>query len=432
MASPESYWLPFTPNRPFKKERRLLTRAAGMYFWNDQGERLLDACSGLFCCALGHGRPEIAEAIARQFAELDYSPPFQYAHPHAFELAERLTEITPGDLNRVFFVGSGSETIDTAMKSALLYHRSRGEGQRQRFVSRERAYHGVNFGGVSLSGMAKNREGFGPGLPGVAHMRHTWLEENRFCPGQAEHGAELADDLQRLVDLYGGDSIAACFVEPIAGSTGILVPPTGYLERLREICDRHAILLVFDEVITGFGRTGEAFAAQSFGVLPDVMTLAKALTNGAIPMGAVVVREGIYDQITGAADEGAIELFHGYTYSAHPLACAAGLATQRIFREQEIFARAAELAPYFQEQVFALRDLPVIRDIRGYGLLAGIDVEPAAAPGQRGSAMLRRLFEAGLVVRVTSDTLILAPALIAEREHVDHICETVREVLGSL
>jgi beta-alanine--pyruvate transaminase len=432
MANLDSYWLPFTPNRLFKKDPRLLVRAEGMYFWNDRGDRLLDGCSGLFCCALGHGRPEIIDAVSRQYQTLDFGTPFQYSHPGAFELAGMLAEITPGDLNRVFFANSGSEAVDTAMKIALLYHRAGGEGQRQRFVSRERSYHGVNIGGISLSGMVKNRESFGSGLPGVAHMRHTWLEENRFTLGQGEHGEDLAEDLQRFADLYGGDTIAACFVEPIAGSTGILVPPRGYLERLREICDRHGILLVFDEVITGFGRTGKPFAAQTFGVVPDLITVAKGLTNGAVPMGGVVISDDIYGQITGAAPEGGIEFFHGYTYSAHPLACAAGIATQRIFRDEGVFERSAELAPYFLERVFDLRGIPLIRDIRGYGLLAGLDLAPAEGFGQRGYAALQRFYAAGLLVRVTADTVILAPALIAEREHIDRICDTLSEVLSAL
>ncbi len=428
----ESYWVPFTSNRRFKKEPRLLVRAEGLYFWNAAGDRLLDGCSGLFCCALGHGRREIGEAIARQYERLDYGPAFQYSHPGAFELASMLATITPGDLNRFFFTSSGSEAVDTAMKIALLYHRSRGEGQRQRFVSRERSYHGVNLGGISLAGLVKNRVDFGPGVPGVVHMRHTWLEESRLLPGQPEHGAERAEDLQGLVDLYGADTIAACFVEPIAGSTGILVPPRGYLERLREICDRHEILLVFDEVITGFGRTGHAFASQAFGVLPDLMTLAKALTNGVQPMGAVAVRDEIYEQVTSSAPDGEIELFHGYTYSAHPLACAAGIATQKLYREEGTFERAAALAPHFQERVFALRDLPVVADIRGFGLLAGIDLAPTGRSGERGFATLQRLFAAGLVVRVTGDTVILAPALVAEPEHIDRICEILQQELSSL
>ena len=432
MPNLDHYWVPFTPNRLFKKDPRLLVRAEGMYFWNDQGEQLLDGCSGLFCCALGHGRPEIIEAVTRQYHALDFGTPFQYSHPGAFELAGMLSDITPGNLKRVFFANSGSEAVDTAMKIALLYHRARGEGQRQRFVSRERSYHGVNIGGISLSGMVKNRESFGSGLPGVAHMRHTWLEENRLTPGQGAHGAELADDLQRFADLYGGDTIAACFVEPIAGSTGILVPPRGYLERLRQICDRHGILLVFDEVITGFGRTGKAFAAQTFGVVPDLITMAKGLTNGAVPMGGVAIDEDIYGQITGSAPEGGIEFFHGYTYSAHPLACAAGIATQKIFREEGVFERAAGLAPYFLERVFDLRRNPIVRDIRGHGLLAGVELAPGDAFGQRGYAALQRIHAAGVVVRVTADTVISAPALIAEREHIDRICDTLGDVLSAL
>ncbi len=428
----EEFWLPFTGNRAFKKDPRMLTRAAGMYFWDHQGERLIDACSGLFCVALGHGRPEITEAVATQLGELDYSPPFQYGNPKAFELARAVAQITPAELNHIFFVNSGSEAVETALKIALAYQRARGEPQRQRFVGRERGYHGVNFAGISVGGMAKNRDVYGLGLPGCVHMRHTWLEENRFTPGQGETGAELADDLQRFCDLYGADTIAACIVEPIAGSTGILVPPKGYLERLREICDRHAIVLVFDEVICGFGRTGQAFAADSFAVTPDIITMAKALTNGAIPMGAVAVRDEIYDTIVDAVSDGGIELFHGYTYSAHPAACAAGIATQRIYREEGVFQRGAEIAPYFLDRVFALQAFPVVTDIRGYGLLAGIDLAPADGSGKRGFAALCALYRAGMVVRVTADTLILAPALVAERAEIDEICDKVAGVLKTI
>jgi len=427
----EAFWLPFTANRQFKQAPRLLTRASGMHYWNQRGECLIDGCAGLFTSALGHCRPEITEAVAAQLGELDFSPPFQFANPHAFELARMVAEIAPADLNHVFFTGGGSESVETAMKIALAWHRARGQSQRQRFVGRERAYHGVNFGGISIGGMVKNRESYGIGLPGVAHLRHTWLPENRFTPGQGRHGVELADDLQRLVDLHGADSIAACFVEPIAGSTGVLVPPLGYLQRLREICDRHGILLVFDEVICGFGRTGEAFAAQSFGVTPDILTMAKALTNGAIPMGAVAVREGIYRTVTEAAPDGAIELFHGYTYSAHPAACAAGIATQRIYRQEDVFARGRALAPHFLDRVFALQALPQVADIRGHGLLAGIDLAPSEKPGARGFAVLQQAYEAGLVVRVTMDTVILAPALVAEPDHIDEICEKLQRVIAA-
>ena len=428
----EEFWMPFTANKQFKEEPRLLVSASGLYYRNHRGDELLDSSSGLFCVALGHGRPEIRDAVARQMETLDYSPPFQFGNPLAFDLARRVAALTPGDLDRVFFTGSGSESIETAMKIALMYHRCRGQSQRQRFVGRERAYHGVNFGGVSVGGMVKNREAYGIGLPGCVHMRHTWLEENRMQPGQGAQGAYLADDLQRFVELYGADTIAACFVEPIAGSTGILVPPKGYLERLREICNQHGILLVFDEVICGFGRTGEAFGAQSFGVTPDIMTMAKALTNGSIPMGAVAVREGIYDTVVEAGPDGGIEFFHGYTYSAHPVATAAGIATLDIFEKEGTFQHAAELAPYFLEQVFSLQDLDPITDIRGYGLLAGLDLEPAAAPGKRGFAVLQGLYQNGMVARVTNDTLILSPPLVSDRRHVDQIVDTIRKVVSAL
>jgi beta-alanine--pyruvate transaminase len=314
----------------------------------------------------------------------------------------------------------------------MAYHRAKGDGQRTRFVTRERAYHGVNIGGTSISGMVKNRETFSGVMPGIVHMRHTGLEETRFTRGQPEHGAELAEDLQRAVDTFGAGTIAACFVEPIAGSTGILVPPVGYLERLREICDAHGILLVFDEVITGFGRTGKAFAAQTFGVTPDIITLAKALTNGAVPMGAVVVRDEIYDTVTGAAPENAIELFHGYTYSGHPTACAAGLAVLEIYEKENLFERAAEMSPYFLDQVFSLQDLDVVTGIRGYGLIAGIDVAAGDAPGQRGTQLQKDLFWGGLHLKFTADTAILAPPFIAEKEHIDQIVGVLREKLAEL
>ena len=425
----EHYWMPFTANRDFKANPRMFVSGEGMYYKSHEGKRILDGSSGLFCVAAGHGRREVADAVGKQLMELDYCAPFQSAHPLAFELAQRVAALTPGDLDYVFFTNSGSEAVDTALKIALAYHRARGQGQRMRFISRERAYHGVNIGGTSLSGLVKNREAFGVGLTGVAHLRHTWLPENRFTKGQPESGAELAEDLQRMVGLYGADTIAACFVEPIAGSTGILVPPKGYLERLREICDAHGILLVFDEVICGFGRTGKAFAAQSFGVTPDMMTMAKALTNGAQPMGAVAVSKNIYDTICGPAPAEAIELFHGYTYSAHPAACAAGLAVLDIYEKEGLFERAADMSEYFLEAVFALSDLPVITDIRGYGLIAGFDVAPAGTPGVRGYEVQKRLFEAGMHIKMTGDAGILAPPLIAEKAHIDEMCAILRDVL---
>ncbi|MFQ5545548.1 MAG: aspartate aminotransferase family protein [Acidiferrobacterales bacterium] len=425
----EHHWMPFTANRDFKANPRIFVSGEGVYYKSHEGKRILDGSSGLFCVAAGHGRREIADAVGKQLMELDYCAPFQGAHPLSFELAQRLAALTPSDLDYVFFANSGSEAVDTALKIALAYHRARGQGQRMRFISRERAYHGVNIGGTSLSGLVKNREAFGVGLTGVAHLRHTWLSENRFTKGQPESGAELAEDLQRMVGLYGADTIAACFIEPIAGSTGILVPPKGYLERLREICDAHGILLVFDEVICGFGRTGKAFGAQSFGVTPDMMTMAKALTNGAQPMGAVAVSKNIYDAICGPAPAEAIELFHGYTYSAHPAACAAGLAVLDIYEKEGLFERAADMSEYFLETVFALSDLPVMTDIRGYGLIAGFDVAPAGTPGARGYEVQKRLFEAGIHIKMTGDAGILAPPLIAEKAHIDEMCGILREVL---
>ena len=343
----------------------------------------------------------------------------------------RLAELTPEGMNRVFFVNSGSEAIDTAIKIALAYHYARGEGQRQRLVSRERAYHGVNLGGTSLSGMVKNRQAFGLGLAGIAHLRHTWLPENRYQRNQPTDGAELADDLEKIVQNFGADSIAACFVEPIAGSTGCLVPPVGYLERLREICDQHGILLVFDEVICGFGRTGEPFASQTFSVTPDIMTLAKALTNAAQPMGAIVVGQHVYDSIINAAPDRVIELFHGYTYSGHPAACAAGLATLDIYRDEKLFERGKSLSAYFQDSIFALKEFDIVTDIRGYGMITGIDLAPSGGPGNTGITVQKKLFHSGLHVKATGDALIVAPPLISTEANIDEISDKLRKVLHS-
>ena len=428
----DEYWMPFTPNRDFKADPKMVVRAEGMFYWNDRGDRIVDASSGLFCCAAGHGRREIAEAVGRQLAELDFSAPFLRGHPKQFELATRVAELTPGDLNRIFFCSSGSESVDSAMKIALAYHQARNQAGRNVFISRERAYHGVNFGGVSLAGLVNNRRRFGPTLPGIAHMRHTHLTENSFTRGEAAQGTELAEDLARFVTLYGAENIAACFVEPIAGSTGCLVPPKGYLARLREICDTHGILLVFDEVITGYGRTGQAFAAQSFGVTPDMITMAKGITNGTQPMGAIAVSERIHDTIMAAAPEGAIEFFHGYTYSGHPAACAAGLATLDIYRNDGLFERGRALSPYFLDAIFSLRDLPVVTDIRGYGMMAAIDVAVDGAPGRRGHAFQKKLFDSGLHLKTTGDSAIIAPPLIAERQHVDMIADILRRTLAAI
>jgi beta-alanine--pyruvate transaminase len=428
----DELWMPFTPNRDFKGDPRIVVRAEGLYYYNDRGDRIIDASSGLFCVAAGHCRKEIAEAVHRQLGELDFVAPFLRAHPKSFELASRVAELTPGDLNRIFFVNSGSEAVDTAMKVALAYHQARGQTGRTMFVSRERAYHGVNFGGVALSGIVNNRRKYGPGLAGVVHMRHTQLPEHRFVQGQPERGAELADDLLRFVNLYGAENIAACFVEPIAGSTGCLVPPKGYLERLRQICDTHGILLVFDEVITGFGRTGQPFAAQSFGVTPDIMTMAKALTNAAQPMGAVAVSERVHDTIMAAAQEGAIEFFHGYTYSGHPAACAAGLATLDIYRREGLFERAHEMAPYFQEAMFSLEGTKNVTDVRGYGMFATFDVESDGVPGRRGNVLQKKLFDNGLNLKNTGDAALVAPPFIAERKDIDLIVDILRKTVASL
>jgi beta-alanine--pyruvate transaminase len=426
----ERHWLPFTNNREFKREPRLFVRAEGMHYFTPGGRKVLDGSSGLFTSAAGHCRPEIAAAVAKQLATLDFTPSFQRSHPGAFELADGVAALTPAGLDHVFFCNSGSEAVDTAMKVALAYHVARREGQRNYFVSRERAYHGVNIGGTALSGMVRNREVFGALMPGILHLRHTLLQENRLTRGMGARGAELADDLTRFVNLVGEKRIAAVFVEPVAGSTGVLVPPRGYLERLREICTRYGILLVFDEVICGFGRTGEPFAATTFGVTPDLITMAKALTNGAQPMGAVAVRADIYRTILDAAPEGMPEFFHGYTYSAHPAACAAGLATLGIYRKEQLFERARDVSGYFLDKMFALGDLPAIADVRGIGMLAGVEVKPGKAPGLRGHELQAKLYDRGLHVKTTGDVAIMAPAFIASRADIDAMADMLREAIA--
>ena len=425
----ERHWLPFTNNREFKREPRLFVRAEGMYYYTPGGRRVLDGSAGLFTTAAGHCRPEIAAAVARQLETLDFTPSFQRSHPGAFELADGVAALTPKGLDHVFFCNSGSEAVDTAMKVALAYHLARKEGQRNYFVSRERAYHGVNIGGTALSGMVRNREVFGALMPGILHLRHTLLPENRLTRGMGAAGAELADDLARFVNLVGEKRIAAVFVEPIAGSTGVIVPPRGYLERLREICTRYGILLVFDEVICGFGRTGEPFAATSFGVTPDLITMAKALTNGAQPMGAVAVRADVYRTILDAAPEGLPEFFHGYTYSAHPAACAAGLATLEIYRKEQLFAKGRDLSGYFLDRMYGLSDLPAVADVRGFGMLAGVEVKPGRAPGLRGNELQAKLYDRGLHVKTTGDNAIIAPAFIASRAEIDALAEMLREAI---
>ncbi len=426
----EHHWLPFTSNKDFKKNPRLLVQGKGVRYTSHEGHELIDAVSGLFCSPAGHCRQEIADAVHEQLMELSYAPSFQHSHPASFELARRIKTLAPGDLDYVFFANSGSEAVETALKIALLYHRVRGEGQRMRLVGRERGYHGVNFAGFSVGGMVKNRESFGLGVPGVLHLRHTWLEENRFSRGQPEHGAELAEDLQRFVDLHGGDTIAACIVEPVAGSTGCLVPPKGYLERLREICDTNGILLIFDEVITGFGRLGENFGGQRFGVQPDIMTMAKALTNGSIPMGAVAVREQVYKTITEAGAEQAVEFFHGYTYTAHPAACAAGIAALEIYEREGLFDRSKKLETHFLDLLFGLQDLSVVTDIRGIGLLAAVDLAPDGSPGVRGYQAVRDFYNAGVFVKMTADSVLIAPPFVSEEADIDQMFEIIRGVLA--
>ena len=425
----QPYWMPFSANKEFKAEPRLFARAEGMHFYTPDGRQVIDASSGLFCVAAGHCRKEIAEAVYRQLQTLDFTAPFLRGHSKAFELAQRVAEYTPEGLNRIFFVNSGSEAVDTAMKVALMYHRVRGQSNRQLFVSRERAYHGVNMGGVALAGMVNNRRAFGTGLAGVYHMRHTAIPQNRFAKGQPEHGADLADDLLRLCNLYGGENIAAVFVEPTAGSFGCLPPPKGYLNRLRQICDDHGILLVFDEVITGWGRMGANFGAQAFGVTPDLMTMAKAITNGAQPMGALAAKQGIYDTITDAGPKQGVEFFHGYTYSAHPASCAAGLAMMDIFRDEKLIERAAAMSPYFIDAMHSLADAPGVVDIRSIGMMAAVEVAAVGGPGARGHELQKKLYDIGLNLKSTGDSLIVAPPFIAEKHHIDEIVSKIRDAL---
>ncbi|WP_202922889.1 omega-aminotransferase AptA [Pseudoxanthomonas daejeonensis] len=427
----DAFWMPFTANRQFRQTPRLLASAEGMYYRDVEGRQILDGTAGLWCCNAGHARPRIVEAVARQVATLDFAPNFQMGSPLPFVLAERLRAIAPRPLDHVFYTNSGSESVDTALKIAIAYHRARGEGQRIRLIGREKAYHGVGFGGISVGGLPNNRKWFGPGLPGVDHLRHTLdIERNAFSRGLPQHGIELAEDLERLVQLHDASTIAAVIIEPISGSAGVVLPPPGYLQRIREICTRHGILLIFDEVITGFGRVGEAFAAQRFGVTPDMMTVAKGLTSGCVPMGAVFASTGIHDAFMQGPDN-AIDLFHGYTYTGHPLACAAALATLDTYEEEGLFQRAVELEQYWQDGLHALRG-PNVVDIRNYGLIGAVELAPQGAPGTRGYQVLERAFRKGLLVRVTGDTVALSPPLIVERRHIDDMFSMLGEVLSEV
>ena len=425
-------WLPFTPNREFKGDPKMFARAKDQYFYDLSGRPILDGGSGLFTTPAGHCRSEIADAVYAQLSELDFTPSFLRAHPKSFVLADRLAQLLPDGIGKLFFVGSGSEAVDTAMKICLAYQRAKGAAGRTMFVSRERAYHGVNFGGIALSGMVNNRRAYGNLVHGVVHMRDTWLEQNRFQMGQPDEGRELANDLLRMIQLHGAENIAACFVEPIAGSTGVLVPPKGYLERLREICTQHGVLLVFDEVICGFGRTGQPFAAQSFGVTPDLITMAKAITNGAVPMAAVAIADHVHDTIMHHAPDGAIEFYHGYTWSAHPVACAAAIATLDIYEDEQLFERGQALSAYFLEAVQNLRELPIVIDTRGYGMLAGVDIQSDGVPGRRGYVLQKRLFDAGLHIKTTGDCAILSPQFIFDEGHIDEMMTILRATLAQL
>ena len=421
------HWMPFTSNKDFKERPRLITEAKGVYLKNHEGNTQIDASSGLFCNPLGHGRKEIIDAITNQLKTLDYAQPFQQGFGGSFELATRISKHTPGNLNRIFYTICGSTAVETAIKISIAYHKARGEGQRFRFVGRERAYHGMNIGATSVGGMINNVKAYASVLmPGVVHMRHTHLDEHKFISGQPETGAEIANDLERICTNFGAENIAACIVEPIAGSTGTLVPPVGYLQRLRELCDKHNILLIFDEVITGWGRTGSSFASIEYGVTPDIMTMAKATTNGIVPFGVVACKEEIYDAVMDNSPKGVIELFHGYTYSGIPISVAAALAVQDIFEKEDIFKRAKELAPYFQEGLFSLQDIDVVENIRGYGMMGGIDIKMDTKPGRAGLATFKHCYDAGVNFKATGDCLIIAPMFICEKKHIDEIIDKLR------
>jgi beta-alanine--pyruvate transaminase len=424
------YWMPFTANRQFKSHPRLLVAAKGHHYTAADGQQILDGTAGLWCCNAGHGHPKIVAAIQAQAAEMDYAPAFQMGHPKAFELASRVAALAPGDLDHVFFTNSGSEAVDTALKMAIAYHRLKGEASRTRLIGRERGYHGVGFGGMSVGGMGNNRKAFGPMLVGVDHLPQTYDRARQaFSRGEPDWGAHLGDELERLVALHDASTIAAVIVEPVACSAGVLVPPKGYLKRLREICTKHGILLILDEVITAFGRLGTRFAADYFDVMPDLITTAKGLTSGAVPMGAVIVRKGIYDAfMTGP--EHAVELFHGYTYSGHPLACAAGLAALEAYAEEKLFENARGLAPYWQEAAHGLKGLPHVIDIRNIGLVAAVELEPIAGqPAKRAFDVFLRAFETGLLIRTTGDIIALSPPLTITRKEVDEIFGKLSEVL---
>ena len=431
----QAFWMPFTANRQFKSAPRLFVSAKDMHYTTDDGRQVLDGTAGLWCVNAGHCRPKIIEAVKHQLDTMDYSPAFQMGHPGEFRVADLIAQLAPGDLDHVFFANSGSEAVDSALKIALAYHRARGEGHRNVFIGRERGYHGVGFGGISVGGIPANRKAYGSMLPRVDHLPHTHnLEKNAFSRGQPAWGAHLADDLEtRIIALHDASNIAAVIVEPVACSTGMLVPPTGYLERLRQICDRHGLLLIFDEVITGFGRTGRAFAAETFGVVPDMITFAKGVTNGTIPLSGVIVRSQIHDTVIDNAPPGTVELFHGYTYSGHPVATAAAEATLGLYHEEKLFDRARELTPYFENAVHSLKGLPFVIDVRNLGLMAGIELEPRPGKlGARAFDAFLRCFEKGLLIRTAGDIIALSPPLIISKPQIDELVGTLSAVLREL
>ena len=428
----QAYWMPFTGNRYFKQNPRMISRADGMYCYTTDGKQLLDAVAGLWCCNAGHCHPKIVEAIKAQAETLDYAMAFQLGHPTVFELANRLVDIAPEGIDYAFFVNSGSEAVDTALKMALAYHRIRGDGARTRLIGREKGYHGVGFGGISVGGISPNRKMFGAMLPGVDHLPHTHnIEKNGFSRGQPAWGAHLADELENIVALHDPSTIAAVIIEPIAGSAGVLIPPQGYLQRVRDICDRHGILLIFDEVICGFGRTGDTFGANRFGVTPDLMTTAKGLTSGTVPMGAVLAKNEIYDTfMTGP--EGAIEFFHGYTYSGHPLAAAAGCATLDVYLGEGLFDRARELEGKFEDALHSLKGEPNVIDVRNFGLIGAVELEPIEGQATaRAIQIFRDCFDDGVMIRTTGDTLAFSPPLIIEESQIETVIESVRSALRS-
>jgi beta-alanine--pyruvate transaminase len=428
-----AYWMPFTANRQFKAKPRLMSSAKDMHYTSSDGRQILDGTAGLWCVNAGHCREAIVKAIQNKVAELDYSPAFQMGHPDAFELANRLTALMGSDFSNVFYTNSGSEAVDTALKIALGYHRVKGDAARTRLIGRERGYHGVGFGGMSVSGVVTMRKMFGPMLPGVDHLPHTHnLEKNAFSRGQPEWGGHLADDLERLVALHDPSNIAAVIVEPMAGSAGVLIPPKGYLKRLREICDKYGFLLIFDEVITGFGRVGAPFAHQFFGVQPDIVTAAKGLTNGTVPMGAVFVRKHIYDAFMNGP-EGAIEFAHGYTYSSHPMAVAASLATLDVYAAEGLLTRGASLAKYWEDAVHSLKGSPHVIDVRNIGLVAGIELAPRpGAVGARAYETFVKAFESGALIRTTGDIIALSPPLIIEKAQIDELIGKIAGILKTV